>query len=182
MTTSVKNENLVEFTSEQIADILAGKSNRSLVTIYRRYDRDGEYLDLNEQTKGRVYLVTKTKVFVINHLEINENSPAEIWRNFKALYVFCAILQKALQDLKREGVRMNVIPRKATLKMNYAGNVVFNSAEYADFTELPLTLSKANLDECKNRKEVKQLGFTFARGLFSALPLTAKVNKELEAK
>ena len=179
MKTTNLNATVMDLTIEQINEVLNGTSKNALVDVYRKKDSDGNYYDLSPVLNGKVYLETKSKVYIVNHLTVGNDTPEEIWAKFKALYIFAALLQKALMDLREDGVRLNVIPRKAIVKMCYGGTVVFSTARYADFKELPLTLSKSKIMECKNRKDLKQQGFIFARGLFKMLPMTAQIQAQL---
>lgn len=174
--------NIQDFTIEQIVEIINGKSNRKLLTIWRKYDSDGVPFDLSKELENKVYIETKTKVYIVNHLEVESGEATEIWRCFKALYIFAALCQFSCNMLREESVRISIIPRKGIIKMNHAGTVVFSTTAYADFQELPLYMTKSRLEKCKSRKEIKQAGFEFAKGLFRLLPITSIIQRAIEAK
>lgn len=177
MTTNETNNQNVDFTVEQVYNILYGMCEERL-RIFKKYDLEDfaqwGIAQKKEYFGGKIVIFTSTRAYVIQDIkvDISVDPAAGIWKAWKSMFILAASLAKVKQNIKEMGGTMPAImPAKGVVAMyNSEGINVFSSELYGDCADnIRFAPKSKDIREAVKPKEIRDAGFRQAKAMFTLL-------------
>lgn len=177
MTTNETNNQGVDFTVEQVYNILYGMTEERQ-RIFKKYDLE-DYANWGMAQKkeyfgGKIVIYTSTKAYVIQDIKVESgnDSAAGIWKAWKSMFILGASLAKVKQNIKELGGSMpSLMPVKGVVAMyNNEGINIFSSDLYGDCADnIRFAPKSKDIKEASKPKEIRDCGFRQAKAMFTLL-------------